>query len=116
MGRCSGSENHEVVSTLAIAILYAAGKKNKAAELGGLAAGIKSFGGLFCFLAGCVEGAEGRFDEEMAVAEELAIARVVGRNVIEACEMPLCAVVLYAERLEIVGVEGLVAMHSTQCE
>ena len=53
---------------------------------------------LFYLLAGGIEGAERRFDEELAVAEELADVGIICLNVVKACEMPFRAVVLYTEK------------------
>ena len=66
-------------------------------------------------LSSCVEDAEGRLDEKLAIAEELASVCVVVGDVVKTCrKMPLRAVVLYAQRFKIVGVERLVAMHCTK--
>ena len=66
-------------------------------------------------LAGGGESSEGRLDEELAI-EELADAGIVSLNVVEGIplEMPFCAVVLYAQRFEVVGIESFVAVHSAK--
>ena len=69
------------------------------------------------YLHACsIEGAERRHNEELAITEELAGACAFGTNIIETGEMPLCAVVLYAEIFEIVSIDGLVAAHCAKSE